>query len=234
MPTRQIQFANDDFYHIIQRGVEERKIFLDEEDRLRFINSLLVFNDKNPALWSMRGFWNQRGPTSLVKSGFTTEEPLVEIHSFALMDNHFHLLVKQIKEKRCSTFMQKLGGYSYYFNKKYKRVGPLFQGKFKAVLIKTEEQLKNAFVYVNTNPIGLIEPDWKEKGIKDFRESTKFLKEYQWSSCPDYLKNANNYPFIKNDFFLELFGSIENCKEEIESWLKYKVEVNKFKDIALE
>ena len=66
MPTRQVQFVNNEFYHIVNRGVEERKIFLDDEDNLRFINSLLVFNDKEPASWSMRGFWNQRGPTSLI------------------------------------------------------------------------------------------------------------------------------------------------------------------------
>ncbi|MEK7663831.1 MAG: transposase [Patescibacteria group bacterium] len=233
MPTRKVQFVNDEFYHVFNRGVEERKIFLDDEDKLRFVNSLLVFNDANPASWNMRSFWYQRGPTSLI-GVYKPEDPLVEIHSFALMDNHFHLLLKQIKERGVSIFMQKLGGYSYYFNKKYKRVGSLFQGKFKAVLIRTDKQLKNAFVYVNTNPVGLIEPNWKEKGIKDFKKSTRFLKEYKWSSCPDYLTEANNYSFIEKEFFLKLFRGTQGCREEVESWLKYKVEFNKFKDIALE
>ena len=99
---------------------------------------------------------------------YKPESPLVEIHAFALMDNHFHILAKQIKENGISNFMNKLGGYSYYFNKKYKRVGPLFQGRFKAILVRTDEQLKNVFVYINTNPVGLIKPGWKENGIKDF------------------------------------------------------------------
>lgn len=232
MPTRQIQFANNEFYHIIQKGVEERKIFLDDEDRLRFINSLMVFNDREPAPWSMRGFWNQRGPTSLIKSGYKSEYPLVKIHSFALMDNHFHLLLEQIREKGISTLMQKLGGYSYYFNKKHKRIGPLFQGKFKAVIVRTDKQLKNAFVYVNTNPVGLIEPGWKENGVKNFQKSVQFLASYKWSSCPDYFGKENN-PFLEKSFFLELFGSFDACREEIESWLKYKVNVSKYKNIAL-
>ena len=172
--------------------------------------------------------------TSLIKSDFKPEKPLVEIHSFALMNNHFHILVRQVREKGVSVLMQKLGGYSYYFNKKYKRVGPLFQGKFKAVLVRTEEQLKNTFVYVNTNPVGLVEPAWKEKGIKDFKKLIQFLTEYKWSSYPDYLGKENNYPFIEKSFFLKLFGGSDGCKKEIEHWLKYKVEINKFRNEALE
>jgi len=234
MPIRNVQFFNEEFYHIVKRGVEKRTIFLDDEDRYRFINSLIVFNDSNSAPWNMRGFWNQRDPASLMKTGYIPENPLIKIHAFALMDNHFHLLLEQVKENGVSNFMGKLGGYSYYFNKKYKRVGPLFQGRFKAVLIKTEEQLKNAFVYVNTNPVGLINPRWKEEGIKDFKNSIKFLEEYYWSSCPGYLGKDDNYPFVEKDFFLKLFGSINDCSKEIESWLTYKVEVNKYRGIALE
>lgn len=238
MPARNVQFANDEFYHVVKRGVEQRTIFLDDEDRFRFINSLLVFNDANPAPWSMRAFWSQRDPASLSHPlgtvDYKPKNPFVEIHAFALMDNHFHLLLRQIQENGISHFMNKLGGYSYYFNKKHKRVGPLFQGRFKAVLIRTDEQLKNTFVYVNTNPVGLIEPYWKEQGIKDLEKSLGFLREYKWSSCPDYMEGKDYYSFVNKNFFHELFGSYEYCKKEIESWLKYKVEVSKFKNIVLE
>lgn len=234
MPLRIVQFANDEFYHVVKRGIEGRKIFLDDEDRIRFISSLLVFNDEEPAPWNMRAFWHQRDPASLLQQSYKVEHPLVEIHSFALMDNHFHLLIKQVKDHGISNFMNKLGGYSYYFNKKYNRVGPLFQGRFKAILIKTEEQLKNVFVYVNTNPIGLIEPLWKENGIKDFKKSTHFLTDYKWSSYPDYL-GKDNFPFlIKKDFFLNLLGGEDSCRGEVESWLKYKVDMSKYQYIALE
>lgn len=234
MPLRTVQLANEEFYHVVKRGVEGRKIFLDDEDRTRFICSLLVFNDEEPAPWSMRAFWNQRDPASLMVSSYNVESPLVQIHSFALMDNHFHLLLKQVEDHGISNFMNKLGGYSYYFNKKYHRVGPLFQGRFKAILIKTEEQLKNAFVYVNTNPIGLIEPSWKENGIKDFKTSKQFLTDYQWSSYPDYSGHENFASLLKKDFFLHLFDGQENCKKEVESWLRYKVDISKYQYIALE
>ncbi len=234
MPIRDVQLVKGEFYHIVKRGVDGRKIFLDDEDRIRFLNSLLAFNDKGPVTWNMRAFWHQRDPASLMMNEYKLEYPLVQIHSFALMENHFHILIKQVAENGISNFMNKLGGYSYYFNKKYKRVGPLFQGRFKAVLIKTDEQLKNVFVYINTNPIGLVESSWKEKGIKDFKKSVIFLKNYKWSSCSDYMGEENFTFLIEKSFFINLFGNISNCKKEIESWLKYKVEVSKYKDIALE
>ena len=234
MALRKVQFVNDEFYHIFNRGVEGRKIFLDDEDNLRFINSLMVFNDEKPAPWNMCAFWNQRGPSSLVKSGYKPDSPLVEIYSFALMENHFHLLLKQLKDNGVNNFMRKICGYSSYFNKKYQRVGSLFQSRFKAVMVRTDEQLKNAFVYITTNPVSLIEPGWKENGIKDFKKSVKFLREYKWSNYPDYLEKENNYPFIEKDFFLKLFGGANGCSEEVDFWLEHKFEINKFKSILLE
>ncbi len=230
---RNLQFANDEFYHLIKRGVEERKIFLDDKDRIRFLNSLLVFNNTEPAPWGMRAFWHQRDPASLIIKEYQQQSPLIEIHAFALMDNHFHLLVKQVRDNGISNLMNKLGGYSYYFNRKYHRVGPLFQGRFKAVLIRTDEQLKNAFVYVNTNPVGLLYPGWKEKGVGNFKKTQDFLETYRWSSYPLYLKDIDS-PLIKKEFFLEVFGKVSDCKDEIESWIKHKVDVAKYQNIALE
>lgn len=232
MPFRNIQFINEEFYHLVKRGVEERDIFLDEEDSLRFINSLLVFNDRKPAPWGVRAFWDQRDPSSL--RHYIPEDSIIEIHAFALMKNHFHLLIRQIKENGVIDFMRKLGGYSYYFNKKYKRVGPLFQGRFKAVLIKTEEQLKNVFVYIHTNPVSLMEANWKENGIKNLSQTARFLEEYKWSSYPDYLDKESFPNVINKKFFLEVFGGQEECKKEVESWLQYKKDMNKINNIILE
>ena len=127
MPKRKTQLINGEFYHIVKRGIEERKIFLDDEDCFRFINGLLVFNDKMPAPWKSRAFWYQRDPASLAKGDYHSKIPLVEVHAFSLMPNHFHLLVCQLVENGISILIQKLGGYSYYFNKKYERVGTLYQ-----------------------------------------------------------------------------------------------------------
>lgn len=229
MPIKRPQIITGEFYHIIKRGVEERDIFLDDEDRLRFINSLLVFNDKKPAPWGIRAFWEQRSPNCL--TDYRSENAMVEIHAFSLMSNHFHLLVRQIAENGITNFMRKLGGYSYYFNKKYQRAGPLFQGRYKAVLIKNQDQLKNIFVYIHINPLEIIEFNWKEKGIKEPQKAIQFLEKYHWSSYPDFIGKKNFPNLIYKDFFFKVLGNEQGCKKELESWVLYKADINKVKDI---
>lgn len=233
MPRRKIQFVNGEFYHIVKRGVEEREIFLDNEDRFRFVNSLLVCNDKMPTPWQSRSFWHQRAPDSLSRGDYRPKIPLVEIHAFALMPNHFHLLVRQLLENGIVLLMQKLGGYSYYLNKKYERVGTLFQDRYKTIHIETQKHLKNNFVYIHTNPIALIESEWKNWKAENSQKIIKFLEEeYCWSSYWDYIGKKNFLSSIERDFFLKLFNGEEKIKQEINSWINFKAA--NFKFIGLE
>jgi len=223
MPRRKIQIANGEFYHIVKRGTEERKIFLDDEDYFRFINGLLVFNDKLPTPWKSRAFWHQRSPATLCRSNYQSGTPLIEILVFSLMPNHFHLLVRQLIENGVEIFMQKMGGYSHYFNKKYKRSGTLFQDRYKIVHVGTEKQLKNNFVYIHTNPVALIESEWKEWRVKDPKRAINFLeKEYFWSSYWDYIEKKNFPSVTQREFFLKLFNGKEGIKKETESWIYFK------------
>lgn len=228
MPRREIQLKNQEFYHIIKRGIID-KIFLDEEDKLRFVNSLLVFNDKNPTPWASRAFWNKLSPYFLTKTDYLPKNPLVEIHAFTLMPNHYHFLVRQLIENGIQLFMQKLGGYSRYFNQKYNREGTLFQAPYKIIHVSTEEQLKNNFVYIHTNQIALIEPKWKEWKVRNPEEATRFLKKkYRWSSLWDFLDRENFPQVTTREFFLELLEGKKGVEKEITSWIEFKNEV--FKD----
>jgi len=233
MSIKRPQFVKDEFYHIVNRGVEQRNIFLDDEDRLRFINSLLVFNDIKPASWNLRGFWNMRNPESLIQN-YKTEEPLVEIHALTLMDNHFHFLLRQLVDNGISEFMRKIGGYAYYFNKKYQRIGSLFQGRFKVNLIENENQLKNTFVYIHTNPVEIVEDKWKDFEVNNPEEAVRFIEQYRWSSYPDYISTENFSNLLTKDFFLSLFGGKDDCKKEVEFWIKSKKDFNEFGNIILE
>ena len=160
---------------------------------------------------------------------------MVEILAFCLMPNHIHLLLKQIKDKGITEFMRKVGtGYAVYFNKKYDRKGHLFQG-FKAVHIKDNTQLQNVFVYIHTNPISLIEPKWKETGIKEPEKVIKFLEEdYRWSSYFDYIGKKNFPSITEREFLLKTMDGVKGCKENMENWIKYKGEMGDFSDILLE
>jgi len=169
MPIKRPQLVNGEIYHIVMRGVDGRTIFPQQEDYFRFIHDLFEFNDEDAVASVYRFHTNNLTGTVPVKlrNERKKRKLLVEILALCLMSNHFHLLLRQIKEQGISQFMRKLGGYATYINKKYKREGHLYQGRFRAVHIKDETQLKNVFVYIHANPIEFIESGWKETGIKD-------------------------------------------------------------------
>jgi putative transposase len=205
---RKVEFAENEIYHLYNRGVDKRDIFLDDKDYYRFIHSLYEFNDEQPAL-HMRFL---HAAKSKVKNHSNSSIllyknkrlPLVEICAFTLMPNHYHLMIRQIKPDGVTRFMQKLGtGYTMYFNKKYERSGALFQGRFKAVHVTKQEQLVHVSHYIHTNP------------LKMFRGSTSnnpidFLLSYRWSSFLDYV-GKNNFPSVINrQFLLDVFSGESN------------------------
>jgi len=131
--------------------------------------------------------------------------------------------------------MRKFGaGYATYFNKKYNRRGHLFQGRFRAVHIKTNEQLKNVFVYIHTNGTSLIEPKWKEKGVKNPKKIIKFLENYKWSSYPDYIGKKNFPSVTSRDFLLKVMGGGKGCRNFVEGWIKYKGKIEDLSGVVLE
>ena len=159
---------------------------------------------------------------------------LIEVLSFVLMPNHLHLILRQITREGISKYMQKLGSglAAYFFDKYYaniKKRGHFFQDRFNAVHIETDRQLRVALVYDWTNPIALLEPNWKEKGIKNTVETKKFLEKYKWSSYQDCL-GVKNFPSIieaEKDFLMEVMGGVEGCESAVNNWISHKGEIAK-------
>ena len=125
------------------------------------------------------------------------------------------------------------GGYAKYFNEKYNRMGHLFN-KFRAVHIEDDKQLRNAFLYVHANLISLIEPGWKEKGIKDAKKTIEFLENSKRHSYMDYLGKKAFPSVTQRDFLLQFMGGPEGCRVGMDEWVKYKKQLNDFEKIALE
>ena len=152
------------------------------------------------------------------------------------MPNHVHLLLKQNREVGVVKFMRKVnGGYALYYNKKYHRKGYLFQGRFKSVHVKDNEQLKTVFVYIHTNPVAFLYPHWKEKGIKNPKKVIDFIEnKYRWSSYFDYLGNKNFPSLTSRKFLLRVMGGVEGCKEFVNGWLFYKKELNDLGTVGIE
>lgn len=197
---RKVKFIKGNIYHIFNRGVEKRTIFMNNSDKWRFLQGLFLFNNENIStnlLWQVereKGKANFRTLQEFIKDKQNNRNPLVRIMADCLMPNHFHLLIEEIKDGGISRFMHKLGvGYTGYFDKKYERVGGLFQGAFKAAQITNELYLKYLLIYINiVNPGQLIEPKLKEKGIKNIDKIMRFAKEYMWSTNQEYLGKRNS------------------------------------------
>lgn len=203
---RKKPLVENEFYHIYNRGVDKRDIFLDESDYQRFVKCTKEFNCKDPIGSLYEKYLREK------KTGMEIESPpIVEIIAYCLNPNHFHLILKQIGEKGIEKFMQKIGvGYTMYFNQKYDRSGALFQGKFKSAHINSNATLLRLSVYVNCNSeIHKIHP----------------AKNYQWCGFLEYVgKNKNG--ICEREVIASHFKSEEDycryAKENIENFQQEK------------
>lgn len=196
-----------EFFHVLNRGVDKRKVFMSSADYARFVHDLWEFNDRAPAPHNIG-----RRVSPAVRSapmGDVRRHPLVRIHFFCLMPNHYHLLVSPIDEdmENLSLFMKKLGGgYAKYFNEKYERSGALWQGKYKSVPIERDAHFLYIPYYIHFNALDLKYPEWRIQCPTSPKKAEEFLKTYRWSSHLDYL-GEKNFPSVSDRaFFLEQFG----------------------------
>ena len=232
------EFIIGDIYHLFNRGVEKRQIFMDESDRFRFVFCLYECNDANFVI--MRNRINDRlfrknyiGDTYVNLPAFQTKrEMLVEIIAFVLMPNHYHLVVRPLVEGGVSLFMKKLSNsYTGYFNDKYERkgMGALFQGAFKAVRVERDGQFLHLAEYLFANPVEIIDPEWKDRGAQDIKKAIEFVNNYKWSSYSDSI-GIDNFPSVTaRDFLWQVFGGKDgisagpqNVKQCVEEWIKNK------------
>lgn len=202
-----------DVYHILNRGVDKRDIVINDDDRMRFVRSLYVFNDINSAPNSV----SQPKQWQLSKS----RECLVRIHAWCLMNNHYHLIISPLNDelKNISKFMKKLNmGYAKYFNEKYERSGYLWQGKYKKILASSNSQFEYIPYYVHLNPLDYTHSRWRSGAIKKdtVKTALQTLTKYRWSSYLDY-NNVKNFPsIIYTNLFNDVFKSIAFQNRQIE------------------
>lgn len=159
---------------------------------------------------------------------------LVEILVFCLMNNHYHLLVKQKLHGGITLFLRKLGtGYTNYFNQRYERSGVLFQGKFKAIHISEEAHFSHLPYYIHFNPLDFIIPAWREGEIINYKKAIAFLENYRWSSYLYYIGRYNFPSITQREFLLEVFGGEEKYKKSVTQYLK-DIDFQKIKNVIIE
>jgi len=147
---RKIDFTTHEYYHIYNRGVDGRVIFPVPQDIKRFYQSLIEFNTLLPIGSIYENTFRKDGHARDMLD--PPQDRLVNFICYCLNPNHFHLILEQVSERGIEKFMHRLGvGYSKYFNQKYKRVGSLFQGTFKAIHVSSNEYLLHLSAYINLN-----------------------------------------------------------------------------------
>lgn len=200
---RKVQFANGEYYHIFNRGVDKREIFLSEEDLLRFLQSMDEFNSLEPIGSIYQNTFEKYKIKSNAQKG-----NLVNIICYCLNPNHYHLILEQVADNGIKKYMHRLGGYTMFFNNKYKRSGALFQGTYKAVHVASNEYLLRLSAYVNLNNRvhqlrGLASKSSWEEYIGDKNE---FCKK-------DIIMNQFNNPMDYKEFAEDALMDIKERKE---------------------
>ena len=197
-------FANGSYYHIYNRGVEKRDIFLDKRDYLRFLETLNFYR-KSPQPMKLSDF--RRGVIKL--KTMEDQQEVVKFFCYCLMPNHYHLLIQQLSDNGISEFMRKVSdSYTKFFNTKYHRVGPLFQGSFKAKIIEKDEYLLHLSRYIHRNPFPL--KMWEGK-IYPYSSYGYYLSKEEHPFCDTKLISAffsdtqpqNTYKSFVEGFFDE-------------------------------
>lgn len=144
-----MNFSINEFYHVYNRGVEKRVIFEDALDYQRFLLLLLLSND-TVSVNLHQSFRDFSIPELLKKQ----RKPIVSVCAFTLMPNHFHVLLSELVDGGVTSYMRKVAtGYSMYFNMKYDRTGTLFQGRYKAKHVHSDNYLRYMYQYIHLNPI---------------------------------------------------------------------------------
>ena len=152
------------FYHITSRGNEQKAIFKSRKDREKFLGYLESANKRYDAV----------------------------IHAYCLMDNHYHILLETISGNLSKIMAHINGAYTNYYNVKRDRVGHLFQGRYKAILVDADEYAKELSRYIHLNPVRATIVGKPE--------------EYEWSSYDYYIGKKKTPEWLKINFILGYFG----------------------------
>jgi putative transposase len=191
VPSRNIlkQDAPDSFYHVYARGLNKQRIFREPADFEKFLKLfsryLSLEETKNSVGISFPNYSNR-----------------LELAAFCLMPNHFHLLIYQRQQGVMTQFMRSLlTSYSMYFNKKYKRSGPLFESRYKASLISDDAYLEHISRYIHLNP--------------------RLWQQYEYSSLPYYLQRISD-DWIHTKRITERFSTPDEYLQFVQDYVQNK------------
>lgn len=222
MALRKIIFATNQIYHVYNRGVEKRPIFLNKRDYTRFIDVTNYYRFINcPIKFSYFKKLAVKERANILEGLERESKRLVDVLAFCLMPNHFHFLLKQLTDKGISKFIAKItNGFSHYFNIRHDRSGHLFQGNFGAVRIENDEQFMHVSRYIHLNP------------VVSYLTKIEDLADYEYSSYSEYLGKSSGFTNVKES--LSYFNNPKKYKEFVEDHADYSKRLADVEHLALE
>lgn len=221
--NRKIVFANQEVYHVLNRGVEKRLTFTDKRELQRAIDAIRFYRFADLP-FKLSKFFNipSEERIKILEKVEKENSKLVEIVCFCFMPNHFHFLLKQLQDNGISIFVSRFSNsYAKYFNTKHERVGPLFQGRFKAVHIENDEQLVHVSRYIHLNP------------VVSSLTNTEGLESYTWSSYPEYLKLTTSQ-ITDKELIMSFFKTEDKYKQFVLNQIDYGKKLEQIKHLTLE
>lgn len=224
MPGRKIPLITNEIYHVVNRGISLQPTFLTKKNYKRALEIIFYYqNQKTPLKYSRFLKLAKQERIKLLENLRKKREFLVEIICLCLMPNHFHLLLKQTAPDGISKFMSNFANsYTRYFNTKNNRFGPIFQGKFNAIRIESNEQLLHVSRYIHLNPytsyvVGNLEQ----------------IKKYSYSSLPEYLAQSKTN-FYEKEIILNEFENNLSYWNFLSNHADYQRNLERIKHLLLE
>jgi putative transposase len=206
MPRAVIEI--EESYHVFNRGLNKQIIFKDRTDYSRMLLYLLYFQADVPITniaYAIKQFLQTKEfsfTEQTVKA--IIENRTVKLEAFALMPNHFHLMVRELKEGGISRYLQRIEvGFTKYFNTKYERSGYLLQGPFQSVHVENNEQALYLSAYIHKNPCEILQ--WRKQE-----------NNYTWSSYQDYVQENRWGKLLSTKLILDQFETKDMYKEFVD------------------
>ncbi|MBI2103417.1 transposase [Candidatus Woesebacteria bacterium] len=221
---RPVVLENNETYHVFNRGIEKRNTFTSKREFDRAILTIDYYRHSKPFMRLSKALLlNIEERSKFFEQLKNNGDKQVSIISYCLMPNHFHFLLKQNQDSGISRFVSNFSNsYTRYFNTRNKgRVGPLFQGIFKSVLVEDDNQLMHVHRYIHINP------------ATSYVVKSSELENYPWSSLPEYL-GKTKFGICDKEIILNNFKTTRSYGKFIFNQIDYARKLEKIKHLTLE
>lgn len=194
------------YVHVVKRGTRGLPIVRDDHDRFRFLLMLTHFNDSFAPLNWYRDLQDENLHNTFARPlCWPEQDRLVNIIAFALVENHFHLLLEELTTGGIARFMQRIGtGMAKRFNERYKEFGSLFQGGYRGKIVDDDDYFRYVSVYVQIKNAFDMHPRGYNWACENFDEAYAWACAYQYSSLGDY-SGTFDRPIIDKEFLSSLY-----------------------------